>query len=125
MGILVIDKPEGPSSFAVLRRVRALVCRSLTGSEQKARRLKCGHGGTLDPAATGVLPICFGEATKLAAFLLEADKRYELTVRFGVSTDTQDATGEVLERGSIDGLSEGLVRDLLPPLAGRIDQVPP
>ena len=57
MGVLVIDKPEGPSSFAVLRRVRALVSRALTGSERQARKLKCGHGGTLDPAATGVLPI--------------------------------------------------------------------
>jgi tRNA pseudouridine55 synthase len=125
MGVLVVDKPEGPSSFAVLRRVRALVGRALAGGEVKARKLKCGHGGTLDPAASGVLPICFGEATKLAAFLLEADKTYDLTVRFGVSTDTQDATGAVVDRGSIEGLTEAAIRDLLPGMTGEIEQVPP
>ncbi len=125
MGILVVDKPEGPSSFAVLRRVRALVGRAIGGSERAARKLKCGHGGTLDPAASGVLPICFGEATKLAAFLLEADKIYELTVRFGVTTDTQDATGTVVDRGSLDGLSEAAIRERLPAMVGEIEQVPP
>ena len=124
MAILVIDKPEGPSSFAVLRRVRALVSRALSG-DRPARKLKAGHGGTLDPAASGVLPICLGEATKLAAFLLEADKAYELTVRFGVSTDTQDATGTIIDRGSTDGLSEAAVRGLLPALLGEIEQLPP
>src|SRR5687768_11022387 len=97
MGVLVVDKPEGPSSCAVLRRVRAMVSRGLAGPGGLSRRqLKCGHGGTLDPFASGVLPICIGEATKLAGFLLEADKAYEATVRFGVATDTGDLTGAVI-----------------------------
>jgi tRNA pseudouridine55 synthase len=126
VGVLILDKPAGPSSFAVLRRVRSLVWRSLDGSPPVARRrLKFGHGGTLDPAATGVLPICVGEATKLAAFLLEADKEYEATVRFGVATDSHDATGTVLATAPVDGLTEDRVRTLLAAFVGEVDQVPP
>ena len=80
--VLVVDKPIGLTSFDVVRRVRHAA---------GARRV--GHGGTLDPAATGVLPVCLGEATKLAQFLLDADKQYDFTVCFGVETDTDDAAG--------------------------------
>ena len=75
--MLVIDKPTGPTSFDVVRQVRRAL---------GTRRV--GHGGTLDPMASGVLPICLGEATKLAQFLLDADKEYEATLCFGVETDT-------------------------------------
>ncbi len=81
-GVLVIDKPIGPTSFDVVRQVRRAL-----GTR------RAGHGGTLDPMASGVLPICLGEATKLAQFLLDADKEYEATLCFGVETDTYDATG--------------------------------
>jgi tRNA pseudouridine55 synthase len=126
MAVLIVDKPEGPSSFAVLRRVAGLVSRSLLGPKGGApRRLKCGHGGTLDPFASGVLPICFGEATKLAGFLLDADKEYEATVRFGVATDSHDLTGTVIATGPIDSLSEALLRRLLATFVGEMEQVPP
>jgi tRNA pseudouridine55 synthase len=125
MGILVVDKPEGPSSFAVLRQVAAVVRRGLPGaSGPGTRKLKCGHGGTLDPFASGVLPICIGEATKLAAFLLEADKAYEATVRFGVATDSHDATGTVVATAPVD-LSVEALRPLLAAFVGEIEQVPP
>jgi tRNA pseudouridine55 synthase len=125
MGVIVLDKPEGPSSFAVLRRVRALVARSREGAGGPVRRPKCGHGGTLDPFASGVLPICIGEATKLAAFLLDADKAYEATIRFGVATDSHDTTGSEVATGPVDALSEVVLRSLLAAFVGEIEQVPP
>ncbi len=126
MGVLIVDKPEGPSSFAVLRRVAALVCRGLpAASGLSLRKLKCGHGGTLDPFASGVLPVCVGEATKLAAFLLDADKEYEATVRFGVATDSHDATGNVVGTAPTDHLSAELLGQALAGLRGEIEQVPP
>jgi tRNA pseudouridine55 synthase len=126
MGVLIVDKPVGPSSFAVVRRVRALVGRSLAGPSGLSRRqLKCGHGGTLDPFASGVLPICIGEATKLAAFLLEADKAYEATVRFGVATDSGDVTGAVVGDGPLPELDAGGLRALVGSFQGFIEQVPP
>jgi len=119
MGVLVVDKPVGPTSFAVVRRVRDLL-RRLHG-----RKAKVGHGGTLDPLASGVLPVCIGEGTKLAPFLLDADKAYEATVRFGVETDTLDAAGAVVaERGSA-GLDETTLRAALARFRGSIEQVPP
>jgi tRNA pseudouridine55 synthase len=90
-----------------------------------ARKPKCGHGGTLDPFASGVLPVCVGEATKLAGFLLEADKAYEATVLFGVATDTHDATGVVIGNGPFDHLSAGSLAPLLARFVGPIAQVPP
>ena len=85
MPVLVIDKPKGPTSFAVVktvaRQVRAYRAAGGQGIPDPAR---IGHGGTLDPMATGVLPVCIGEATKLAPFLLEADKAYEATIGLGV-----------------------------------------
>src|SRR5688572_13567497 len=125
MGVLVIDKPSGPTSFAVVRRVRALLAARHAPLAGARRRLKVGHGGTLDPLASGVLPVCVGEATKLVSFLLEADKQYDAEVRFGVETDTLDAAGRVVSESSVAGLTPGAIRDALAPLRGAIDQVPP
>jgi tRNA pseudouridine55 synthase len=113
-GVVVIDKPVGPTSFAIVREARRM-----TGAR------KVGHGGTLDPLASGVLPVCFGEATKLAQFLLEADKEYEATIRFGVETDTYDAGGNVTLRLPTDHLGEGDVRRALAGFMGDQQQLPP
>jgi len=112
--VLVIDKPVGPTSFDVVRRVR-----------RAAGMRRIGHGGTLDPAASGVLPICLGEATKLAQFLLDADKEYEFTVCFGVETDTDDAAGTVTARRDAGAVEEAAVRRALESFRGAISQVPP
>src|SRR5204863_8672729 len=107
--VLVIDKPIGPTSFDVVRKVR-----------RAAGLRRVGHGGTLDPAASGVLPICLGEATKLAQVLLDADKEYEFSVCFGVETDTDDATGAVMARADAGALDEGSVRRALAPFRGSL-----
>lgn len=112
-GVVVLDKPSGPTSFDVVRRVRGLF---------KTKR--AGHTGTLDPTATGVLPICIGEATKVATFVSDGEKEYDATVRFGETTDTQDAAGRVLQRRAVD-LSEGAVREALAGFVGLIEQTPP
>ena len=119
MSILVIDKPSGPSSFGVVRRVRAL----LRGPQGKSGRL--GHGGTLDPFASGVLPICIGEGTKVLPFLLDADKVYEATVRFGIETDTLDVTGRVVAERPIFDLRAEAIETALLRFRGTIAQVPP
>lgn len=116
MSILIIDKPSGPSSFAVVKRVRSLLGK---------RREKIGHGGTLDPFASGVLPICTGEATKVMPFLLDADKAYEAVVRFGVETDTLDRTGHVVAERPVAGLCQAAVAAELARFRGAITQVPP
>jgi tRNA pseudouridine55 synthase len=113
-GVLVIDKPTGPTSFDVVRQVRRAL-----GTR------RAGHGGTLDPMASGVLPICLGEATKLAQFLLDADKEYEATLCFGVETDTFDATGAVTARLSAASLTATAVERALEAFRGPIRQVPP
>lgn len=122
MTVLVVDKPVGPTSFTVVRQIRGALARA---SGRKARDLKVGHGGTLDPMASGVLPICVGEATKLAPFLLDADKEYETTVRFGVETDTLDAEGEVVASAPVTGLDAAAIERALGAFRGEIDQVPP
>jgi tRNA pseudouridine55 synthase len=120
--VLVVDKPVGPTSFTVVRQVR----RALAGAWGKAaRELKVGHGGTLDPMASGVLPVCVGEATKLAPFLLDADKEYEATLRFGAETDTLDAEGRVVATAPLGGLTAGAVEAALAAFRGDITQVPP
>lgn len=112
-GVLLLDKPLGLTSNDAL---------------QKARRLfsaaKGGHTGTLDPAATGLLPLCFGEATKFSADLLDADKTYEATVRLGVTTDTGDAEGQVIATAPVS-VCETAVRQVLPLFSGAIEQIPP
>ncbi|BDG08316.1 tRNA pseudouridine(55) synthase TruB [Anaeromyxobacter paludicola] len=113
-GVLVVDKPAGPTSFDVVRRVSRLFGRE-----------KAGHTGTLDPAATGVLGVCLGEAVKLQRFLMEGDKAYEALVAFGASTTTEDAEGELVEVRDPAGLDEARVRAALPAFVGELRQVPP
>jgi tRNA pseudouridine55 synthase len=116
LSLLIVDKPSGPSSFTVVKRVRALLGK---------RREKVGHGGTLDPFASGVLPICIGEGTKVLAFLLDADKAYEAVARFGVETDTLDVTGKVVAEHGVGDLSAVAVEAALIAFRGPIEQVPP
>lgn len=112
-GVLLLDKPQGMTSNAALQVARRLYSAA-----------KAGHTGTLDPMATGLLPLCFGEATKFSADLLEADKTYEADVLFGVTTNTGDADGEVLERRTpIFGLVE--LENVLQRFRGSIKQIPP
>jgi tRNA pseudouridine55 synthase len=113
-GLLVIDKPAGPTSFGVVKRAaRALGLRS------------AGHAGTLDPAATGVLVVCVGDALKLQQFLSDGDKAYEATVAFGAATETEDGEGAVTARGDPSGLDADAVRAALPRFLGEVAQVPP
>lgn len=123
MSVLVVDKSVGPTSFAVVQDLRRLLGR-LWGADS-LRRLKTGHGGTLDPMASGVLPVCIGEATKLAPFLLDADKEYEASLRFGVETDTLDAEGTVVASTPVDRLTHQVVDSALVAFRGPIDQTPP
>ena len=113
-GILLLDKPAGPSSNQALQRVRHLF-----------RAEKAGHTGALDPLATGLLPICFGEATKIAGGLLGARKAYDTVARLGVTTDTDDAEGEILRERPVPVLDISTVDVALARLTGRIAQVPP
>ena len=113
-GVVVVDKPSGPTSFDVVRRVRGLF---------KTKR--AGHTGTLDPTATGVLPICIGEATKVASFVSDGEKEYDAVVRFGETTDTQDAAGKTLQTRPTDGVTEAAVREALKGFEGLITQKPP
>ena len=112
-GVVVVDKPAGITSHDAVDRVRKLL------GEKKA-----GHTGTLDPMATGVLPVCVGEATKLASFLAGDDKTYEVTMRLGVRTDTLDMTGRVLDEQE-PRVTGADVRAVLEGFAGTITQVPP
>jgi tRNA pseudouridine55 synthase len=112
-GVLLLDKPSGVSSNAALQRAR----RAFDAA-------KAGHTGTLDPLASGLLPLCFGEATKFAQFLLEARKRYRATVRFGVTTDTLDAEGVVLATRGV-ALDAATIAAALPAFTGPQMQKPP
>jgi tRNA pseudouridine55 synthase len=112
-GILVLDKPLGVSSNQALQRVKRLYSAA-----------KAGHTGSLDPLATGVLPLCFGEATKFSQYLLDADKAYESTFVLGTVTDTGDAEGQVLEHRDASGISEGDVVAALKTFEGEIEQIP-
>jgi len=113
-GILLLDKPQGLSSNAALQRARHLF-----GAD------KGGHTGSLDPLATGLLPICFGEATKIAGLLLGSRKAYAAEARLGATTTTDDAEGEVLLERPVPDLDDAAIRAALAPLTGRITQVPP
>ena len=92
-GILVVDKPMGPTSFDVVNAIRKAL-----------KAVKAGHTGTLDPLATGVLPICLGDATKVAQFITEKDKSYDAVVKLGVETDTLDAQGKVTDTKPVPAL---------------------
>jgi tRNA pseudouridine55 synthase len=113
-GVLVVDKPAGPTSFDVVRRVRGLL---------KGERV--GHTGTLDPLATGVLPLCVGEATRLAGYILEGDKTYLAAVKLGETTDTQDAAGRTLQTRPVPPLGREDVEHALEGFRGTIQQTPP
>ena len=113
-GILLFDKPSGMSSNAVLQRVKRIF---------NAR--KAGHTGSLDPLATGLLPICLGEATKMSGFLLDADKHYQTTIKLGVKTTTADAEGEVMLTREVGNYSEDELELVLAEFLGDIEQTPP
>jgi len=113
-GVVVVNKPSGPTSFDVVRRVKGIY---------KVKR--CGHTGTLDPTATGVLPICIGNATKVAGFISDGEKEYEALIRFGETTDTQDAAGKTLSRKACDGVTETRLLEELKTFTGLIEQTPP
>lgn len=113
-GVLVLDKPPGVTSNEVLQEVKRLY---------QAR--KAGHTGSLDRTATGMLPLCLGEATKFSALLLEADKRYRARCRLGIRTATGDAAGEVLESLPVPALDRASLEGVLARFRGPIEQVPP
>jgi tRNA pseudouridine55 synthase len=113
-GIVVIDKPEGISSFGAVKRIQRL-----TGAR------KAGHTGTLDPLATGVLPICLNEATKIVRFLIDQDKEYSAVMTLGIETDTGDREGRVVKERSVPALSRKEVVETLESFVGRIKQIPP
>ena len=117
-GWLIIDKPVGPGSTRIVSAVKRAL------REGGYPKVKVGHGGTLDPLASGVLPIALGEATKLSGRMLGADKDYDFTVRFGEETDTLDAEGEVIARWDRRPTSAE-VAAVLPRFLGEIAQVPP
>ncbi|MBT6492015.1 MAG: tRNA pseudouridine(55) synthase TruB, partial [Deltaproteobacteria bacterium] len=112
-GVLIIDKSAGPTSHDVVASVRKVL-----------RMKKVGHTGTLDPAATGVLPIVLGKATKLSRYLVGCDKSYRGMICLGVTTDTLDAVGQVLEEKPVD-VTEEQVEAVLEKFRGDIKQVPP
>lgn len=112
-GILLLDKPDGLTSNDALQRVKRLYGAA-----------KAGHTGSLDPIATGVLPICFGEATKFSQFLLNSDKRYLTEIRLGVRTDSSDSEGEVVEEKPVPELTLEDIEEALEPFRGEIDQIP-
>jgi tRNA pseudouridine55 synthase len=113
-GIIIVDKPKGLTSTGVLNRVKRLLCTK-----------EAGHTGTLDPFATGVLPICLSSATKIIPFLNEDFKEYEATMRLGVTTDTLDETGAVISEKPVGAVDEDDVREVFHRFTGEMWQTPP
>lgn len=112
-GVLLLDKPRGLTSNAALQEAK----RAFNAS-------KVGHTGSLDPVATGLLPLCFGEATKISSFFLDANKRYETLIRLGIATDSGDAEGKIISESEVD-VSEQQIEDAISQFRGEIEQVPP
>jgi tRNA pseudouridine55 synthase len=112
-GVLLLNKPVGLTSNAALQKAKWLLA-----------ALKAGHTGTLDPFADGLLPLCFGEATKFSAFLLESDKRYRAVMQLGVTTSTGDPEGEILATREVR-VSRADIAAVLPRFTGDIEQIPP
>ena len=112
-GVLVIDKPKGPTSHDVVSSIRRAL-----------KEKKVGHTGTLDPAATGVLPLVLGKATKVARYLSGSTKRYEAVIKLGQTTTTLDAEGDVLETKPVD-VQQAQVEEVLGEFRGDIEQLPP
>ena len=113
-GILLLDKPVGLTSNSALQRVKSLY-----------RAKKAGHTGSLDKAASGLLPLCFGEATKFSGFLLNADKHYRTIFQLGIQTSTGDAEGEVVYRGALQKFTRKRIEAALAGFQGTVLQVPP
>ncbi len=113
-GVLLLDKPTGITSNAALQKVKRLFNAN-----------KAGHTGSLDPLASGLLPICLGEATKISGFLLSADKEYHAVCKLGVTTDSGDADGEVRETRPVGGISVAEVQEVLEGFLGQSQQTPP
>ncbi|MDH5446401.1 MAG: tRNA pseudouridine(55) synthase TruB [Gammaproteobacteria bacterium] len=113
-GIVLLDKPLGMTSNAALQRVKRLFNAN-----------KAGHTGSLDPLASGLLPICLGEATKISSYLLDSDKAYSGTCKLGVTTTTADAEGEILEQKPVAEYSPQQITDVLAKFTGTIEQIPP
>jgi tRNA pseudouridine55 synthase len=113
-GILLLDKPKGMTSNQALQTAKQLFSAS-----------KVGHTGSLDPLATGLLPLCFGEATKFSQFLLNADKIYCVSARLGIKTNTGDAEGEVIESRPVSNYSVAQLEAILSTFRGSISQIPP
>ncbi len=113
-GIILLNKPVGPSSNGILQQVMRVF-----------NAKKGGHTGALDPFATGLLPICLGEATKVSGLLLESDKRYTATLKLGIQTDTGDKEGNEIQSMAIPSLTEARIQEVLLAFTGAIEQVPP
>jgi len=113
-GVLLLDKPAGITSNKALQEVKHLF-----------RAAKAGHTGSLDPLATGMLPICMGEATKISAFLLDADKRYRVSCRLGITTTTADADGEIVQTRDCSHITLKQIEKWIPDFSGTISQIPP
>lgn len=113
-GLLIIDKPAGITSFDVIRRLRRC-----------CQTKKVGHAGTLDPLATGVLPVALGSATRLLEYLMATEKVYRASLKFGAATDTQDAEGEVVATGDWRTVSPEALQNACAAMTGSIQQVPP
>ncbi len=113
-GILNINKPEGKTSFSIVAKVKRL-----------SGERRVGHAGTLDPAATGVLPICLGQGTRVTEFLMEATKTYWAQIELGVATDTYDATGKITQKGDPSRISQKQLESTLASFCGLIPQIPP
>jgi tRNA pseudouridine55 synthase len=113
-GLLLLNKPAGITSNQALQKIKRLL-----------NAKKAGHTGSLDPAATGMLPLCFGEATKVCAYLLDADKTYRVTARLGEATDTGDADGKVIDTAAVPPLEFGAWSTIVQSFAGDIEQIPP
>lgn len=113
-GVFLLDKPLGITSNGALQKVKRLF-----------QAQKAGHTGSLDPLASGMLPICLGEATKFSSFLLDADKHYLATCKLGVTTTTADAEGEVIETRPVPSLDEKQLAGIVTRFTGEIEQIPP
>ena len=113
-GILLLDKPQGMSSNAALQTARGLY-----------RALKAGHAGSLDPLATGMLPICFGQATKVCGYLLDSYKTYRVIMKLGQRTDSADADGQVIEEQPVPVLDQANIEQVMRGFLGPQQQVPP
>src|SRR5512144_43248 len=117
-GWIILDKPIGLGSTQAVSAIKRLL------REAGEPKTKVGHGGTLDPLASGVLPIALGEATKLCGRMLDATKEYEFTLRFGEETDTLDAEGETIATSAVRP-ARADIEAALPRFTGQIEQVPP